>query len=184
MARALEGFTVSCRSGMPRTRPSPGNRYRVWPAAWASDCASLQVFSAAPPDRSRQPPGSACRNCVPIDNAHHAATRDVPERLHPGREPTRSRAPPAIAADRVLGGVLQRATSRSSTSGRRRHLGPRPQGSSGGGHRAGLIHHHGVTRRVDSNTCGPLTKIPSWAALPVPTRRAVGVASPMRRGRR
>jgi hypothetical protein len=36
--------------------------------------------------------------------------------------------------------------------------------------------------RVDSSTSGPLMRMPSWAPLPVPTIRAVGVASPSAQG--
>ena len=38
------------------------------------------------------------------------------------------------------------------------------------------------TRRVDSSTSGPLMRMPSWAPRPVPTRSAVGVASPSAHG--
>ena len=38
------------------------------------------------------------------------------------------------------------------------------------------------TRRVDSSTSGPLIRMPSWAPRPVPTIRAVGVASPRAHG--
>ena len=38
------------------------------------------------------------------------------------------------------------------------------------------------TRRVDSSTSGPLMRMPSWAPRPVPTSRAVGVASPRAHG--
>ena len=38
------------------------------------------------------------------------------------------------------------------------------------------------TRRVDSSTCGPLIRMPSWAPRPVPTSSAVGVASPRAHG--
>ena len=38
------------------------------------------------------------------------------------------------------------------------------------------------TRRVDSSTSGPLISSPSWAPRPVPTIRAVGVASPSAQG--
>jgi hypothetical protein len=37
-------------------------------------------------------------------------------------------------------------------------------------------------RRVDSRTCGPLIRMPSWAPRPVPTMSAVGVASPSAQG--
>ncbi len=36
--------------------------------------------------------------------------------------------------------------------------------------------------RVDSRTCGPLIRMPSWAPRPVPTINAVGVASPRAHG--
>src|SRR5699024_10615796 len=38
------------------------------------------------------------------------------------------------------------------------------------------------TRLVDSNTSGPLMRIPNWAPRPVPTSRAVGVANPSAQG--
>ena len=38
------------------------------------------------------------------------------------------------------------------------------------------------TARVDSSTSGPLMRMPSWAPRPVPTIRAVGVASPSAQG--
>ena len=38
------------------------------------------------------------------------------------------------------------------------------------------------TRWVDSSTSGPRMRIPSWAPRPVPTSRAVGVASPSAQG--
>ena len=38
------------------------------------------------------------------------------------------------------------------------------------------------TRRVDSSTSGPVMRMPSWAPRPVPTMRAVGVASPSAQG--
>ncbi len=38
------------------------------------------------------------------------------------------------------------------------------------------------TRRVDSRTSGPLSRMPSWAPRPVPTISAVGVASPRAHG--
>ncbi len=38
------------------------------------------------------------------------------------------------------------------------------------------------TARVDSRTCGPRIRMPSWAPRPVPTIRAVGVASPRAHG--
>ena len=38
------------------------------------------------------------------------------------------------------------------------------------------------TRWVDSSTCGPLIRMPSWAPRPVPTSNAVGVASPSAHG--
>ena len=38
------------------------------------------------------------------------------------------------------------------------------------------------TARVDSRTCGPRIRMPSWAPRPVPTIRAVGVASPRAQG--
>ena len=38
------------------------------------------------------------------------------------------------------------------------------------------------TRRVDSSTSGPFTRMPSWAPRPVPTSNAVGVASPSAHG--
>ena len=37
-------------------------------------------------------------------------------------------------------------------------------------------------RRVDSSTCGPLIRMPSWAPRPVPTSSAVGVARPSAHG--
>ena len=38
------------------------------------------------------------------------------------------------------------------------------------------------TRRVDSSTSGPRSRMPSWAPRPVPTISAVGVASPSAQG--
>ena len=38
------------------------------------------------------------------------------------------------------------------------------------------------TRRVDSSTSGPFTRMPSWAPRPVPTSSAVGVARPSAHG--
>ena len=37
-------------------------------------------------------------------------------------------------------------------------------------------------RRVRSRISGPLMRMPSWAPRPVPTMRAVGVASPIAHG--
>ena len=51
-----------------------------------------------------------------------------------------------------------------------------------GGDRAGLVQHDRVDLRVDSSTSGPLMRIPSCAPRPVPTRSAVGVASPSAQG--
>ncbi len=184
MARALEGFTVSATTSMPRTRPSQATAIGVWPAAWASDCAVSRSFGssadhscASHPDR---PAATACPSTTPITPRPGTFRNDST----PGREPTRSRAPPAIAAATGCSEACSNApASRSSTSGST----PSPGTTSTRVIRpvvtVPVLSTTTVsTRRVDSNTCGPLTKIPSWAALPVPTRRAVGVARPNAQG--
>ena len=57
------------------------------------------------------------------------------------------------------------------------------QGHLPGGDRAGLVEHDGVDPRGWTRAPpGPLIRMPSWAPRPVPTIRAVGVASPRAQG--
>ena len=121
---------------------------------------------------------------VAVDDALDAEAFEVGEALDAGSGPS------SVAGgggdglgDRVLGGVLERA-------GEAQHLvavdavgDPTSTSAMRPVVTVPVLSSTTVSIwRVDSRTCGPLMRMPSWAPRPVPTSSAVGVARPRAQG--
>ncbi len=184
-ARSLRGSSASPgrrRRRAPAPAPSQPAATAVLPSASASRRASASA-SAELRGPTRRAARAADDQRVAVDHALDAQTLCVLEALD-GESGAIGAAAAAIARrDRMLGRVLQRADeAQAPLVGRRpardtsdeRHL-PRRD-------RSRLVEQDRVDRRVDSSTSGPLIRMPSCAPRPVPTSRAVGVASPSAHG--
>ena len=181
IASRLVGFTWSETMNSALTEPSQPARRR--------SCPLLPRAAARRPyGPGKLKPHSSSREGRPAISAWPSTTPSTPSPSLFFNSPAakgllRQRRGGNRAGDRMLGRVLERADEvehLTPVDARRKHhicqchL-PRRD-------RSRLVEQDGVTRRVDSSTSGPLIRMPSWAPRPVPTRRAVGVASPRAHG--
>ena len=121
---------------------------------------------------------------VALDDALGAEARAVAERLDGGQ--LAALAPRGVGdgpADRMLGGVLERAGQAQQLAAVARRRRTTARSSMRPVVTVPVLSSTTVsTRRVDSSTSGPLIRMPSCAPRPVPTSSAVGVASPSAQG--
>ena len=186
IACALVGFTVSATTSRPRTAPSQPTAVTVRPAVSATSAGGMPAWrpAATTTPRPTRTPGRRRRrdrSTTPCDaetlgGGEGFDRREGTDPL-PGTDGDGRR-------DRVLRGILERAgqpeqlrsdrfrAAGTTSTSRIRPVVTVPVLSST------MV----STRRVDSRTCGPLIRMPSWAPRPVPTSRAVGVASPSAHG--
>ena len=176
---------MSATTSTPRTAPSQPTAITVRPACSARSTGVRQRGVEVQRPLVGQPGRAPGDDGVPVDDAR--ARRAPRWRRTPptgGRSPTRSRAAAAMAAAIGCSEASSSApASRSSSSS------PTPAAGTTSTRLIRPVVTVPVlssttvsTRRVDSSTCGPLIRMPSWAPRPVPTSSAVGVASPSAQG--
>ena len=179
----LDGVGDDEHAARPRrpSRPRPAVR----PSASAAGDRAPSAAAAAWPRLSEAAAGRPHHDGVAVDDARARRGRArLAKSVDAGQRPTPSRPPAAMRpAERVLGGVLDRAgqpqrvvgrTPSAVTTSTQRH----PAGGDG----AGLVQHDRVDAAGRLQHLGPRIRMPSWAPRPVPTISAVGVASPSAHG--
>ena len=182
-ASALVGLTVSATTKTARARPSQAAATAVRPSRSASSTTAASAGRARGPACERAPAGRRARR----------GRRRGPRRrgrLRPANDSTGvERSPPGCgggdrAADRMLRGRLEGACEPQRLGlGRARRRREGDERTAGRVVTVPVLSSTTVSiRRVDSSTSGPRIRMPSWAPRPVPTRSAVGVASPSAQG--
>ncbi len=182
MASALVGLTVSATARIPRTAPSHATAITVDPSASAPRNASASDASGSAAHCSASHDGR------PTATARPSTTPWTPSPAVATKPSTASRDPaPAASTTARATGCSDRASRAAAT-----RTSSSPSTPDAATARTSdmtpvvtvpVLSSSTVSmRRVDSRTSGPVMRIPSWAPRPVPTRSAVGVASPRAHG--
>ena len=178
-------MTASATTRTPRAAPSQPTATAVRPALLGGRGGPLELRRAGRAPARPAAGGGRRRRRVPSTTPVTPSPSDVGEVGDRGQ-----RADPlgGGAGDRPGDRVLRRRLQRA---GQPQHLGRRPRPAAGTTSSRVIRPVVTVpvlssttvsTRRVFSSTSGPLIRMPSWAPRPVPTIRAVGVASPSAHG--
>ena len=183
IASGLVGLMVSATMMAARMAPSQPTNTGVWPSASARALASRSggVSGMAQSARSRSRP---TMTAWPLTTPCTPRPSTLAKPSTAGSGPRRSRAPVAMAWAMGCSEASSRAPARRSASA---GSVPSTVTTSTSAMRpvvtVPVLSKTMVSIwRVDSRTSGPLMRIPSWAPRPVPTRSAVGVASPRAQG--